>query len=173
MTDKIPLEITPEVFSNAYDTYWRELYIAAYHYSKDIELSKEIIQEIFISLWERREDLQIHTSLKSYLYRAMRLKILEHFRKRAVRDNYMVTLLQQDLQSDSTEQLLYYKELEKALNSAVEQLPGRCREVYTLSRENGLDNRSIALALNISEKAVEGNMTRALRGIRSKLKIFR
>lgn len=166
------IRITEETFVQAYETYWKDLYTACCHYVDDTALAKEIVQELFISLWEKRERLEVTTSIQTYLFSALKYKVLEHFRKQAVREQY---IQYKQHTADHSEQhgpdeQLSFNELRTLLHQIVQSLPERSREVYRLSREEGMSNRSIAKALLISEKSVEGNMTRALGFIRRKLK---
>ncbi|NSL86261.1 RNA polymerase sigma-70 factor [Chitinophaga solisilvae] len=168
------IHITEEIFAAAYNTHWKTLYTTCRRYVPHAEPAREIVQDLFISLWEKRETLVIHTSLDTYLFSALKLKVLEYYRKQAVRDQYLAyrQYTAQEAQQ-TTEEQVYFNELKNALDSAIQSLPERSRQVYQLSREKGWNNKSIAHALLISEKTVEGNMTRALNFIRRKLKDFK
>lgn len=173
MTQSAGIRITEEVFVQAYETHWRDLYVFCNKHVTDTEVSKELVQEIFISLWEKRHNRVIETTLKNYLFSALKLKILEYYRKQQVRDQYMVYKTTTATPPvNHTEKQIHYNELQHALHTAIQLMPERSREVYLLSRENGMDNKSIAATLLITEKAVEGNITRALAFIRKKLRLF-
>ncbi len=166
--------INEQSFTQVYEQFWHELYLAGKRYTDDEEVAKGLVQDIFIGIWENRDRLVIHTSIQHYLHRALKLKAIEYYRKQAViKKHISYQEQQQHTQYNNTERSLSFKEVMGALNNAVDVLPDRCREVYLMRREVGLDNRSIAAQLVISEKAVEANMTRALSAIRNKLKIFR
>ncbi|MDX6190549.1 MULTISPECIES: RNA polymerase sigma-70 factor [Flavobacterium] len=168
------LNINAKNFPELYDQYWNELFCFSRHHTGDEEAAKEIVQQIFISIWERREKLQIQTSIRAYLYGATKLKILEYHRKQATKKEYeSAHLTENNTVSNNTEEHMLHKDLLRELQAAINGLPERCRQVYLMSREEGMDNRSIAASLVITEKAVEGNITRALRHIRDHLKIFR
>ncbi len=142
---------------------------------QDAELSKDLIQELFIQLWEKKDTLIIQTSLKRYLFRAMKLKVMEHYRKQVVRETYIAykTHTEDDSRHHLTAETVLSNDLQNAFRVIVSKLPERSRHVFELSRDKGLDNKSIAAALMITEKAVEGNMTRALAFIRKGLRVFR
>jgi RNA polymerase sigma-70 factor, ECF subfamily len=174
LPENLHITIDESTFTKWYEAYWHELYIAGKRYTESEEVAKGLVQNVFISLWERRHNLVIRSSVQHYLHRALKLKAMEYYRKEIVKDKFL-THEEQRLQSvhHTADRQLSYKEIMGALTNAVEQLPERCREVYLMSREAGMDNRSIAAHLVISEKAVEGNITRALSAIRNKLSIFR
>ena len=174
MPDTPHITVNETTFTEWYECYWHELYKAGKRYTESEEVAKGLVQNVFIGLWERRHAIVIHTSVQHYLHRALKLKAMEYYRKETVKDKFL-THEEQRLRSahHTADQQLSYKEIMGALTNAVEQLPERCREVYLMSREAGMDNRSIAAQLVISEKAVEGNITRALSAIRNKLSIFR
>lgn len=168
------LYITDQNFEEVYNQYWNELFCFCRHHAGDEEAAKEIVQQIFISIWERREELQIQTSVRAYLYGALKLKILEYHRNQAIKKQHEnVHYAKMNKISNITEEHILHKELLRELQSAINTLPERCRQVYLMSREEGMDNRSIAATLVITEKAVEGNITRALKHIRDRLKVFR
>jgi RNA polymerase sigma-70 factor, ECF subfamily len=166
--------VNEKTFTEWYERYWNELYVAGKRYTESEEIAKGLVQNVFISLWERRDTIVLHTSIQHYLHRALKIKALEFYRKETVKDKFL-DHEERRLQAlcHTADQQLSYKEILGALSNAVEQLPERCREVYIMSREAGMDNRSIAAQLVITEKAVEGNITRALSAIRYKLSIFR
>jgi RNA polymerase sigma-70 factor, ECF subfamily len=166
--------VNENTFTEWYEAHWHELYHAGKRYTESEEIAKGLVQNVFISLWERRETIVIHSSIQHYLHRALKLKALEFYRKETVKERFL-KYEEHRLQTlhHTADQQLSYKEIMGVLTNAVEQLPERCREVYLMSREAGMDNRSIAARLVISEKAVEGNITRALSAIRNKLSIFR
>lgn len=161
-------------FAAAYESCWLDLFNYCNRFVNDDEQSKEMIQDIFIYLWEKRNEIEIKNGFRNYLFGALKLKIISHYRKQGVRKMYVAykQSSEQNLQHHLTADVVAFNELSLALNLAVDDLPARSRQVYKLSRESGLDNKTIASALMITEKAVEGNMTRALSFIRKKLKIF-
>lgn len=172
--EKQYLNINAKNFPEIYDLYWNELFCFCRHHTGDEEAAKEIVQQIFISIWERREQLQIETSVRAYLYGAAKLKIVEYHRKQVTKKKHESThFAEMNKVSNNTEEHILHKDLLRELQLAISTLPERCRQVYLMSREDGMDNRSIAASLVITEKAVEGNITRALRHIRDHLKVFR
>ncbi len=167
------IKINEQVFIDLYEAHWKELYLYSNSYVNDTEVAKELVQEVFISLWENRHKTTIKTSEKKYLFSAVKLKIFEHYRKQAVRERYLWNKSFETPENpQNTEQQVTYHELKNALHNIVGNLPEKSRMVYQMSREEGMSNKSIATHLSISQKAVEANITRALSTIKKKLKTF-
>lgn len=155
-------------FTEIYNRYWRKLLMVAWNHSKENSAAKDLVHEVFMSLWEREEHIEIE-NLAAFLATAMRLSLFQHYQKEQRRTelakaNYVFTEL-----SDEEERLdaLFLKEY---INGVVEEMPEKCRLVFRYSRDLGLKNAEIAERINISEKGVEATLTRALKILRLKLK---
>ncbi|WP_143166981.1 RNA polymerase sigma-70 factor [Pedobacter caeni] len=159
-------------FESTYNLYWEELYGYCLHHCKDNYRAEGIVQDVFLSLWERNYPLELDTegSIKSYLYKAIKNKVFDFYREQA-KKNALLQELRLGLCDETclTENEVFFNDLNLNLGKAIDSLPCRCREVYQLSRERGLNNKEIALHLSISEKTVEQHMTKALRFIRKKI----
>jgi RNA polymerase sigma-70 factor (ECF subfamily) len=140
---------------------------------KDDVVADDVVQDVFCALWDKRTQLDFSISIKSYLYRAVHNRSLNAINER--RNNVTLdNLLSEDelnicsiiAHADDLEA----RDLEKAISEVLDSLPERCREVFQLSRGKGLKNREIAETLNISVKAVEKQITKALMKIREFLK---
>jgi len=133
--------------------------------------AKDIVQDVFVKFWNDREKLDIRTSIRSYLFVSVRNRCMDVMRKK----NRSLQLKEisegQDVADESFETYIL-SELESLLNRSLDKLPERCREVFELSRLHGLKNREIAEKLNLSEKTVENQMTKALRVLREELKDY-
>lgn len=157
-----------QVFADIYDFYWKKMLAIAYSLTKDKESAEEIVQEVFISLWNRRESVHIE-SLSHYLATAIKFSCFKVL-KRAKRHDQIIAkeMMQTDYQLDQDQ--IDARFLEEYLHGVVATLPERCKLVFQLSREKHLPNREIAAQLHISEKAVEANITRALKVLRVQLR---
>lgn len=163
-------KIDERFFAELYEQFWKELYLYCDSFVKDSELAKELVQDVFIGLWENRNKLIIRNSYRNYLIRAVKLKVFEHYRKQAVRDRYLISKQEERVENSlNTEAQVSYGEMKRVLNEIILHLPKKSQEVFLLSRERGMSYKSIATLLSISEKAVEGNISRALFQIRKKL----
>jgi RNA polymerase sigma-70 factor (ECF subfamily) len=137
---------------------------------KDKDHTEDIVQEVFIKLWEKREDLSIDISLKSYLYRAAINAAYNYLEKNKRYPKLSIEELTIEIVSPSqAENDIHAKELETKINNTLASLPEGCREVFILSRQEGLSYKEIAETLAISIKTVENQMGKALRIFREKL----
>ena len=159
-----------EALTIIYKEYWQIMYMAAYNLVKDRSICEDIVQEVFISLWQRREKLQIKTSLKSYLYTSTVYKVYDHFskNKKMLKDE-LFDNFENKIEASNPETKLMHEELIRHLDAIVDSLPDKCREVYKLSRENMLSNKEIAEQLNISQRTVEGHISKALKILKESL----
>ncbi|MGO3161935.1 RNA polymerase sigma-70 factor [Sphingobacterium sp. JB170] len=162
------------LFEHIYKQYADELLRYALSYRCGQRESEEIVQDVFLSLWERRNDLTVEGDIRQYLYKAVKYKVFDFFRKESRKQLLIDELRLQacDFQC-FTEQEVSFNEIQKLIGHAVEKLPCRCREIYVMSRDQGLNNRDIAGKLSISEKTVEQHLTKALKYIRQKLGLAR
>lgn len=153
-------------FSEIYNRYWRLLYQSAWNVLRDQEACMEVIQEVFVWLWEHRAGLQIN-SLPSYLKAAVKYKVTDVLRVNKVRDACFVNLDELDAINLSFEdEPLEIKELKAVIAQMSAKLPARARLVFELSRNEQLSNREIAEKLGITEKTVENQITIALRKLK-------
>ena len=157
----------------AFDALFRQWYEpvvrAANRVLHDPGVAEELSQDVFLELWRRRESLAPDSSVPGYLMQAVRNRALNHLRHLQVQKKsavYVEALSEPAEHADAEAQA---GELEQAITSAIAALPPRTREVFLLSRERNLRYSEIAEQLGISVKAVEANMSRALRQLREKL----
>ena len=153
-----------------YKEYWEIMFLAAYNLVKDRSVCEDIVQEVFISLWQRREKIQIKVSLKSYLYTSTVYKVYDHFNKnKKMAKDELFDNFENKIETSNPETKLMHQELMNYLDAIVDTLPEKCKEVYKLSRENMLSNKEIAEQLNISQRTVEGHISRALKILKESL----
>jgi len=134
-------------------------------------LVEHIAQDIFIYLWEKRETLEIKTSLESYLYSAGRYKALNQIRDAKRHERIMKNMFTPDSEYiNELDSILEIHELEKIIEEAISSLPARCQQIFRLSRENDLSYKEISELLNLSVNTVEGQMAIALKKLRTILK---
>ncbi len=161
------------VFEMAFREYYERLCNYANTIVKDMPESEEIVQGTFLTLWEKREEIEIHTSVKSYLYRSVHNTCLNRIKHQKVKqDHYDYCQSMPEATDISASQQLIGKELELKINAAVEQMPDQCRKVFELSRFEELTYSEIAEKLEISIKTVEKHKMKALRILREELKDY-
>ena len=153
-------------FETLYARYFSKLYNHAYEKLHDRFLAQEVVQDLFVSFWQNRYKVEVHTSLASYFFVAIRYLIINQFKKQLTYEQKIdkMTLTQSQI-TDETNEWLDYKDLQTEYQAALQELPEKCREVFTMSR-GGATNKEIAETLNISTKTVEQHITKALRTLR-------
>jgi RNA polymerase sigma-19 factor, ECF subfamily len=136
---------------------------------RDRATAEDVAQEVMLELWRRREDLVISESLRAYLLRATRNRSLNQLRHANVERRAEPRLVGEESVNATGASQLVASELKTALAEAVAELPPACREVFQLSRGQGLRYAEIASTLGISVKTVESQMGKALRHLRGRL----
>ena len=157
-----------KAFEVLFKKYYAPLCKYVYTYLKDKDESENITQEVFITIWNNKEQIAINTSVSSYLYRSVRNHAI-NFLKKSTR--YSVESIENmpgfeiaNEESEIDEDTFF--EMEKKISEAIDSLPDRCREVFKLSRVDGLKYKEIAEQLDISIKTVETQMSIALKRMR-------
>ncbi|MEM9389146.1 MAG: RNA polymerase sigma-70 factor [Bacteroidota bacterium] len=161
---------TAKGFEEIYRQYWEKVFAVCYNSTEDPEVAQNMTQDIFKSVWERRNTLKIEKAIEHYLVRAAKNKVAEHFRNEAIRKKHFdASKIDYCVAANCTEEDVAFTCLVEELNLIVDQLPCQCRKVFKMSREKGLTNRQIASQLNITERAVEYHITKALRVLKQNL----
>ncbi|MET3879849.1 RNA polymerase sigma-70 factor [Chitinophaga sp. OAE865] len=154
-------------FAEIYHRYWKKLLAIAYHHSKDKIIAEEIVQEVFIGLWNRRDELYIdHVS--AYLATAVKLSVFKQY-VRQKRRNEIKEQTADPLLTSWDEEKIYSRFLQQHINGIVDVLPEKCRLVFKLSREEGLSIPEIAQRMGIAEKTAEAHLTKALKVLKLRL----
>lgn len=155
-----------ERFELLFRSYFGELCGFSTKYVGDLESAKDVVHDVFLALWNKFDTLPEDTNFKSYLFTAVRNKCLN-----AIRDSKSQTSLDdlETLVSGNEESGLETAELAETIEAALKLLPEKCREVFVLSRVEGLKYAAIADQMKISVKTVEGQMSKALRVLRHEL----
>lgn len=133
-----------------------------------IEDAKNIVQDVFVKLWNDREKLDIKYSVRSYLFTSVKNKCLDFIKKSHYSDSTEKIPENFDV-GDEPYEIYVLSELQQLFNESLQKLPDRCRAVFELSRSDRKKNAEIARMLGISEKTVENQMTKALRILRHEL----
>jgi len=160
-------------FTEIYNRYWSKLFAIAVNKIKDLDEAEEIVQDIFVSLWKRRNELGTIDTLSPYLAVSVKYRVIKVLDKRNHQQKYSDYRQHAvNLSDDSTQQWLEFEELKSRLAVFVADLPEKCRLVYQLSRESGYPQKKIATELGISEKTVEAHLGKALKTLRTRLSQF-
>jgi RNA polymerase sigma-70 factor (ECF subfamily) len=168
----------------AFEMLYNEQYNSLCHFAKrfvlDLEAAREIVQGVFVSIWEKRTSLPDEISLKTYLYASVRNRCLDYLKHLKVEYEYEKMRVREITESgnnsfneiDHPLDGLITTELENAIKDAIDSLPDKCKEIFELSRFKGLKYREIAEELNISVKTVETQMSRAIHTLKKKLSSY-
>lgn len=154
-------------FAEIYQRYWKKLLAVAYHHCRDKVMAEEVVQEVFISLWNRREVLCIN-NINAYLATAVRLSVFKQY----LRQKRRVQIIEQTADpviAAWDEEKIYSRFLQQQINGIVEALPRQCRLVFRLSRLEGLTIPEVARQIGIAEKTAEAHLTKALKVLKLKL----
>lgn len=160
-------------FEMLFKTYYQPLCNYAYSFVQDRDEAEEIVQATFLAVWEKRDNLAIHTGVKPYLYAMVRnasLNVLKH--DKIKQQHAALELAVAERSVESVARTVMASELENRIFKALDKLPEQCRLVFKLSRFEELKYAEIAEQLNISVKTVENQMGKALRIMREQLKDY-
>lgn len=144
-----------------YSRYWSTLYRTAYNLIRNKDNAQDCVQDVYISLWTRRKELNI-TFLKGYLLQAIRYRVLETIRNDKADQTFYAVVAAKTTKL-FIENPLIFKELSHLIADAIAALPDECRECYLMNREEDMTYKQIAARLGISEKTVEKRMSKALK----------
>lgn len=160
-------------FEMLFKTFYQPLCRFATTYLKDPDEAEEVVQAAFIGFWEKRKTISIDTSLKAYLYRAVRNACLNEIKHEQVKQRHIAgELLKPEAKSEPADHLAIHVELEDKIRAAIQTLPEQCRLIFTMSRFEELKYQEIADQLNLSVKTVENQMGKALKIMRVQLKEY-
>lgn len=173
MDERELLERIKQGDEGAFDVVFRSHYPALVGVAEGMlrsrAVAEEIVQDVMLALWRRRDSLPVEESLKAYLFRATRNRALNHLRHVRVERQGEPYAVGPTEKAPTAPSLLVEEEIDVAVREAIGDLPERCREVFELSRIHGLRYAEIASALGISVKTVEAQMGKALRILRDRL----
>jgi RNA polymerase sigma-70 factor, ECF subfamily len=165
-----------KAFKQFFDNWYTVLYSFAYRRLQDPEACRDLLQDVFFTLWEERGQLNITSSLSGYLHGMVHHACLNHLRKK--RCNWeKIRLLWEEMNPDPEENpmsedgydAIFLHEAENSLDAGIAKLPEECRRIFILSRFKGLKTKSIAEMLAISPRTVETQIYKALQFLRENL----
>lgn len=159
-------------FKALFQTFYPRLCIFAGQITKNPSEAEEIVQELFVQLWNDRSNLDIHTSLENYLCRSVKNKCLNHLKHTRIADDIKIKIHNKHIVPDP-EAVYTASELLLKIENCIELLPEKRKEIFRLNRQEGLRYKEISQKLNISVKTVETQMTLAIKTLRKKLKEYR
>jgi RNA polymerase sigma-70 factor (family 1) len=154
-----------------FETLFRSSYASLVKYAgtliRDQDTAEEIVQDLFVRLWQDREKIKIESSLNGYLFRSVHNRCLHHFEHKKVVERHAHEMsFESDLNTEDPSEVLHYKELQEKIAAILEKLPERCGQIFCMNRFEGLRYTEIAEKLSVSVKTVEANMGKALKEFR-------
>lgn len=152
--------------------YYQALCVHAYRILNNTEVAEDIVQDVFMKLWNKKDQININTSVKSYLYKSTTNTALNYLEK-----NKVIVQSDEALEFEPNGQVapdlqMSAKQLKSRIDEAINNLPPKCKTIFILSRHEGMKYKQIADHLNISVKTVENQMSIALERIREHIKQF-
>lgn len=153
-----------------FDTYYASLCNYAFQFLNDYDMAEEVVQNLFVKIWEKRNTFEIEISVKNYLFRSVRNQCINLIQHEKVKQLHAQKIREALFADEASESYFLEAEMASKIESVIETLPEKRREIFRLSREEGLKYREIAEKLEISVKTVETQMGLALRALRDKFK---
>jgi RNA polymerase sigma-70 factor (family 1) len=168
---KLLKEDSQQAFAQIYRRHWEALFITAAKALRGKEEAEDVLQDVFLSLWNRRKDLIIEHSLAAYLHTSVRYKVIHYIEKNITRRDYLVLLTEMAVHTHpaSAEHQLNLKEVQQILGDAITKMPAKMQQVYRLSRMQNLSHKEIADQLGISTETVKKHIQHALQIIKTAL----
>ncbi|MCG8699992.1 MAG: RNA polymerase sigma-70 factor [Bacteroidales bacterium] len=157
-------------FQTLFDRYYKLLLGTAINILRDVDSSKDAVQEVYIQIWKNREQINFTSSIENYLKRSVINRSLNQIKARQKNDSEPIE--ENHSTSNSVSDQIEADELEKIVEKTIETLPDRCRLIYILRRQEDLSLKEIAEKLNISSKTVENQLTKALKILKDSVKPY-
>ena len=161
-----------EVFTLAVQKYSDAVYRAAMHNSRCAADAEDVVQEVFVKVWETRDFLRADDNFKGYLFIITRNLIFNQFRKSFNENAYKLTVLSAAMDYYDMEDELSAADLKEFIKRMVGELPPRQQEVFKMSRDEHLTYKEIATRLNISEKTVERHINEAIKFLKKNIMLY-
>lgn len=159
-----------KAFHELYTILWRPLYVRVFAILRNRPISEDILQEVWIDLWQRRKEIE-NENIEAYLFRAVRFRAYNHYRNAETRRTILQNLLaaRGNNLSNNVVDSLNLKETEEAVMKSIDALPPKCKKVFELSRSEGLKTGEISQKLNISKSTVENHISNALKVLKTRM----
>lgn len=157
-------------YAEIFNRYKAVLYIFVYKKTNDREEAKDLVHELFMNTWERRETVNMPSGLAAYLFGMVKNRILDLYKHKKVTQRYLETF-QDYLNTDnnSADFLIRHNDLNALIEKEILALPEKMRKVFDLSRKTNLTRKEIAVELSISEQTVKSHMHHALKTLKTRL----
>ena len=155
-------------FEQLFKEYYPSMVLYTKRFVEDLDTARDIAQQVFVNIYEKRDRLNISSSVKSYLFQAARNTALNYLEQKKNQQKHKDILQETQAHSTEHESDIENSELSKRLYEMIEELPPKCRQIFKMNRFEGKKNKEIAEELDISIRTVETQISKALRALREK-----
>ena len=157
-----------EAFAVIYQRYWKKVFVFAYDRLKDVKQSQDIVQDLFVSLWERKASLEV-ANLNAYLYASVRYGVLRLIDAQQAEVNFISSLKHLTTEAAAADDQVISAELLEAYRAVVDKMPRQRKKIFQLRHEENLKTKEIAEVLHISQKTVQNQLLHSYQEIRNLL----
>ena len=161
--------IDEKTFKELFETYAESLLNFSFRFVRDRQIAEDIVQGVFVKIWINRKKLEPISSLKAYLFSAVRNSAFQHLRHETVKQKSEATIQSLNPTPYTPEQEIQEKELLSIIKNAIEELPEKCKNIFKMNRFDGLSYSEIAEVENISINTVKTQMGRAFKFLRKRI----
>ena len=159
-------------FTSLFHLYGKKLYNFSYKYTQSHAESEEIVQEVFLKIWNKKETINPKLSFNAFLITVAKNHIFNRIKKEASRRQYRNQIQPSELVTNETESKVIFSDLEQLAKNKIEDLPPKRKQIFLLRRDSGLTVKEIAERLGIAESTVENQMNKAIKTLKSGLSNF-
>ncbi len=156
-----------DAFGEFYDQYSYKLLRFSMLYLKSRVEAEEVVQDVFVRIWENRAKLNLELSVEGYVFRITKNELLNKLKKKVLHTEAITQNIEALIHGNNTEDAIFLQEMKSLLSEAIEGLPEKRQEIFRLSREKGYSNKEIAEELNISIHTVESQIKKSIKYLRS------
>ncbi len=160
-------------YETAFHQYYKPMTAYAFRFLNDLSASENIVQDVFLRLWQKRHEILITTSLTNYLFRSVKNHCLNYLDHEKIKSGYCKSVIHREADRNDYNEFFPEIGLLNKIELAIASLPDKRQEIFRLAREEGLKYREIAERLGLSVKTVEAQMTLALKYLRDALKDYK
>lgn len=152
--------------------YQPKLVFFLHGFIKDNEQARDMAQDIFLSIWNNKEKLAEVKSFKAYIYKMAKNTVCNYYDHIIVNEKFVADQLTHSTETEDTEEIIFANQLQDMIDVTVSQMPPQRKQIYIMSRVEGMSNTEIAEKLNINKRTVENHLTAALADIRKTIRIW-
>lgn len=181
---KKPIGGIQQIDEESLERFFRKYYLLLLEYANfylfNSQLSEDFVHDVFVEIWEAKDNIEIRVSLKAYIFKCLHNKCIQYLRHQSVKQKYNTTIhmkleearIMNQLFEDGEMTRLFEEEIQSLVEQAINNLPEKTKRVYLMSRSQYFRNAEIAKKMNLSEKAIEYHITQAIQILRKHLKDY-